>query len=119
MIRLPPRSTRTHTLFPYSTLFLSAVIVDDDLPHVRRDVADRQADPAVVGAVRRRGMEDFLMVQRHFTGPKGHVDGLVLVDLDGDLLAAGQHGAFLPGFEMRHNLQRGRAGGRKKWWRDW
>src|SRR3546814_3650742 len=82
MIRLPPRSTRTHTLFPYSTLFLSAVIVDDDLPHVRRDVADRQADPAVVGAVRRRGMEDFLMVQRHFTGPKGHVDGLVLVDLD-------------------------------------
>src|SRR3546814_2886342 len=91
MIRLPPRSTRTHTLFPYSTLFLSAVIVDADLPHVRRDVADRQADPAVVGAVRRRGMEDFLMVQRHFTGPKGHVDGLVLVDLDGDLLAAGQH----------------------------
>src|SRR3546814_10100785 len=52
MIRRPPRSTRTDTLFPYTTLFRSGLagqhaeavvegeieLVDDD------DVADRQAD---------------------------------------------------------------------------
>src|SRR3546814_3958737 len=31
MIRLPPRSTRTDTLFPYTTLFRSAGIERDDL----------------------------------------------------------------------------------------
>src|SRR3546814_6585618 len=30
MIRLPPRSTRTDTLFPYTTLFRSAVTLDID-----------------------------------------------------------------------------------------
>src|SRR3546814_9998022 len=30
MIRRPPRSTRTDTLFPYTTLFRSAVIDDQD-----------------------------------------------------------------------------------------
>src|SRR3546814_15215196 len=40
MIRLPPRSTRTDTLFPYATLFLSA----------RR----RLAEPRQSGAVRAR-----------------------------------------------------------------
>src|SRR3546814_20404569 len=29
MIRRPPRSTRTDTLFPYTTLFRSALLVDD------------------------------------------------------------------------------------------
>src|SRR3546814_6137828 len=37
MIRRPPRSTRTDTLFPYTTLFRSA----------RGGWADRAADPAV------------------------------------------------------------------------
>src|SRR3546814_8759028 len=35
MIRCPPRSTRTHTLFPYSTRFRSAflaAIADDSIP---------------------------------------------------------------------------------------
>src|SRR3546814_8902877 len=30
MIRRPPRSTRTDTLFPYTTLFRSAVVADDE-----------------------------------------------------------------------------------------
>src|SRR3546814_17611216 len=30
MIRRPPRSTRTDTLFPYTTLFRSIDLVDDD-----------------------------------------------------------------------------------------
>src|SRR3546814_19681486 len=35
MIRRPPRSTRTDTLFPYTTLFRSAV--DDDEAHAGRE----------------------------------------------------------------------------------
>src|SRR3546814_15052821 len=30
MIRRPPRSTRTDTLFPYTTLFRSAIVSDDE-----------------------------------------------------------------------------------------
>src|SRR3546814_10591540 len=33
MIRRPPRSTRTDTLFPYTTLFRSSFHVDVDRPH--------------------------------------------------------------------------------------
>src|SRR3546814_15346962 len=41
MIRRPPRSTRTDTLFPYTTLFRSYRNSDDDLP---RDFETRRAD---------------------------------------------------------------------------
>src|SRR3546814_8566310 len=34
MIRRPPRSTRTDTLFPYTTLFRSRAFVDRHLQHV-------------------------------------------------------------------------------------
>src|SRR3546814_20976438 len=33
MIPRPPRSTRTDTLFPYTTLFRSALLQDYQLPH--------------------------------------------------------------------------------------
>src|SRR3546814_2762616 len=33
MIRRPPRSTRTDTLFPYTTLFRSAAFFEDRVPH--------------------------------------------------------------------------------------
>src|SRR3546814_4201125 len=42
MIRRPPRSTRTDTLFPYTTLFRSAARRTD--PVVERVVDQRQAD---------------------------------------------------------------------------
>src|SRR3546814_13616289 len=38
MIRRPPRSTRTDTLFPYTTLFRSAARVDSQGPSRRRDL---------------------------------------------------------------------------------
>src|SRR3546814_4161994 len=38
MIRLPPRSTRTYTLFPYTTLFRSV-----HLDRVRHRIGDRDA----------------------------------------------------------------------------
>src|SRR3546814_13174563 len=34
MIRRPPRSTRTDTLFPYTTLFRSAQIVEQIMPQI-------------------------------------------------------------------------------------
>src|SRR3546814_8794697 len=44
MVRRPPRSTRTDTLFPYTTLFRSAA---------RRDVPGDAADPASRGLCHR------------------------------------------------------------------
>src|SRR3546814_12415061 len=44
MIRRPPRSKRTDTLFPYTTLFRSAVafvarcFIDDDITHVENRI---------------------------------------------------------------------------------
>src|SRR3546814_6250511 len=48
MIRRPPRSTRTDTLFPYTTLFRSAVTLGGDrLP----DFAERRQLPHILRAV--------------------------------------------------------------------
>src|SRR3546814_11169442 len=47
MIRRPPRSTRTDTLFPYTTLFRSGVDVlaeQRDLPRPARDQRPRYGD---------------------------------------------------------------------------
>src|SRR3546814_3470776 len=54
MIRRQPRSTRTDTLFPYTTLFRSAVLLDRRLR--RRDGAEAQfvAADAIYAAWRRR-----------------------------------------------------------------
>src|SRR3546814_14060896 len=57
MIRRPPRSTRTDTLFPYTTLFRSAefvAFVDDRPEHVRgrfEGESGRVADARHIGAV--------------------------------------------------------------------
>src|SRR3546814_5060556 len=68
MIRRPPRSTRTDTLFPYTTLFRSVV------PHrhvaavaevlLRHQVAVRQQDGAVGAAAPDGGA-----IGRHHVGP--------------------------------------------------
>src|SRR3546814_4506916 len=46
MIRRPPRSTRTYTLFPYTTLFRSSRPVDSSLR--RKGQAMRLADKTVI-----------------------------------------------------------------------
>src|SRR3546814_16649939 len=55
MIRLPPRSTRTDTLFPYTTLFRSpaprSAMARSSLV---RPVSARPSDPIKRGAVRRQ-----------------------------------------------------------------
>src|SRR3546814_16140695 len=59
MIRRPPRSTRTDTLFPYTTLFRSRVARCDRprLPD-RRIVADPRDPRAVRAPFRRRTLRD-------------------------------------------------------------
>ena len=53
-----------------------------------RDIADGEADAAVVGLVGRRAVEQQHMVQRRLAGFQFGIDGVVLVHIDGDLLAA-------------------------------
>src|SRR3546814_11874751 len=48
MIRRPPRSTRTDTLFPYTTLFRSQVSIDSDLGGLVRDARTVLTDNHVV-----------------------------------------------------------------------
>src|SRR3546814_8573680 len=45
MVRRPPRSTRTDTLFPYTTLFRSAVGKGDALHRLRRGVDEGDGQP--------------------------------------------------------------------------
>src|SRR3546814_9485465 len=71
MIRRPPRSTRTDTLFPYTTLFRSARVADDDVEPV--EGLDRGLDEAVaeigVGHIAHAGdgiAAEFLDRAHHF-----------------------------------------------------
>src|SRR3546814_20857455 len=50
MIRRPPRSTRTDTLFPYTTLFRSDVDEDTLDRRVLQDDLERRGDLFLVGA---------------------------------------------------------------------
>src|SRR3546814_12915981 len=49
MIRRPPRSTRTDTLFPYTTLFRSIVPVGENPHGVGDGIARREVPPAHPG----------------------------------------------------------------------
>src|SRR3546814_10883384 len=51
MIRRPPRSTRTDTLFPYTTLFRS-YLQSVDLPHRHQELPGQCEQRAVRGAAR-------------------------------------------------------------------
>src|SRR3546814_849474 len=88
MIRRPPRSTRTDTLFPYTTLFRSDTEIDE--------LEDRGLFVLVDGHDRLRGLHAGAVLNS--TGDAvGHVelrrDGLAgLADLEGVRLPAGVHG---------------------------
>src|SRR3546814_20934149 len=81
MIRRPPRSTRTDTLFPYTTLFRSVAFLD-------LGVAAEDHDADIVG----------LEVERHAlhaVGEFDHFAGLDIVEAvdAGDAVADREHGA--------------------------
>src|SRR3546814_8192692 len=78
MIRRPPRSTRTDTLFPYTTLFRSRRRRDHDAAHrlarrpIRTQAADADLDHRLhdrVGAVRHRHQPERT---RGFPAAPGH-----------------------------------------------
>src|SRR3546814_1338433 len=69
MIRRPPRSTRTDTLFPYTTLFRSPAIGLDDRP------ADREAQAHAIGLRADEGREQLVGDLRRYPGAGvGHDD---------------------------------------------
>src|SRR3546814_378636 len=77
MIRRPPRSTRTDTLFPYTTLFLSRIV---DPPIVSVNVSRRRAHAE--DAARR---EDRLDLETLDSGVAGVLEGGTDAALDLDL----------------------------------
>src|SRR3546814_9787925 len=56
MIRRPPRSTRTDTLFPYTTLFRSITSTIAQLPRTVRGPTPRFEDDGYAGGVKPRGI---------------------------------------------------------------
>src|SRR3546814_2372731 len=81
MIRRPPRSTRTDTLFPYTTLF-------------RSDVQGRGNEAAAHGATQGQAV-DRVPAQRDLRGEVGAVVGVLLV-------AAGDVGFQRAGERQQH-----------------
>src|SRR3546814_14784725 len=55
MIRRPPRSTRTYTLFPYTTLFRSSAAGAGDRAFLRRAASQAQRGLPGTAAGQRRG----------------------------------------------------------------
>src|SRR3546814_4671321 len=51
MIRRPPRSTRTDTLFPYTTLFRSHLVESAEAPGGIGEAATAAVSPAVANAI--------------------------------------------------------------------
>src|SRR3546814_17434101 len=93
MIRRPPRSTRPDTLFPYTTLFRSAIVghaAVQDHPSETRRVARRRDESGLVADIgeRRRALPP---------GRLGHCGGRrqpIARELIGRQLACGGQGGF-------------------------
>src|SRR3546814_12577133 len=103
MIRRPPRSTRTDTLFPYTTLFRSGDVRDRDHRGAFAGRTFRRC-----GLVRRRGVE-----ARQRLGPGAELAvGLHLPPLDA--AAVGEVGRS----EERRVGKECVSPGRSRWWPD-
>src|SRR3546814_19473999 len=81
MIRRPPRSTRTDTLFPYTTLFRSLHVLRDDraVQHVERCEERRRAVPFVVMG---HGAGAALLHREARQGPVERLDMRLLIDAE-------------------------------------
>src|SRR5205809_6309663 len=78
-----------------------AVPLTGHLADRRRDVADGEADPTVIGPVGRRAVEHQHVMERHLARPEQDVDRPPLVHLDGDLLTAREQVARGEGVAVR------------------
>src|SRR3546814_18844042 len=82
MIRRPPRSTRTDTLFPYTTLFRSSFVLDEMRevglrPEVPQDQRVVEAGGEDAASVRRYGhaFDEAAVASEIGSGRKGKQDG--------------------------------------------
>src|SRR3546814_14590352 len=87
MIRRPPRSTRTDTLFPYTTLFRSASLENDIYANVQPH-SGSQANAAVYLALLQPGDTILGMSLAH----GGHLTHGAKVNFSGKLFNAVQYG---------------------------
>src|SRR3546814_11353872 len=80
MIRRPPRSTRTDTLFPYTTLFRSSVRSAETFETTYGITADEPAFEELLRALSYMGYagtnQDAAVLEQSFTMMKSAVDGL-------------------------------------------
>src|SRR3546814_18934090 len=74
MIRPPPRSTRTDTLFPYTTLFRS--VGDGDIDHLRASTVPRDPDPRLIDDASTDKLHDRVFIARHSVEPHQLAHGL-------------------------------------------
>src|SRR3546814_10218467 len=91
MIRLPPRSTRTDTLLPYTTLFRSIAVA--------ADFSCQLSDPCLNGVIRGNGMtyenQAFgtrltnMVVNGRFAGNRLEIEKLTATAGDGSVQATG------------------------------
>ena len=75
----------------------------DRLAQMRWDVADGKSDAAVVGAVRRGAVKQQHVMERRLARLQLDMDGVRLIDLDRDLLAAGEQVVPLGGLASSGN----------------
>src|SRR3546814_12419440 len=87
MIRRPPRSTRTDTLFPYTTLFLSKderamAIEREEIEHLKKDSDDERS---ILNRATWSRLKEMLLGQVATAAPKGVKKGSEITDdlLDG------------------------------------
>src|SRR3546814_12672074 len=102
MIRRPPRSTRTYTLFPYTTLFRSG----DQIGFGGAQIALRQREPCLgLGDVGARQVADLEPVARRLQIGAQDRD-ILLVQLDDRLVADDVH---IGADDLREDARLGRA----------
>src|SRR3546814_10435697 len=96
MIRLPPRSTRTDTLFPYTTLFRSLVLIDRiGQLAVLFGGDEAVVDDLAIGAVLLELSSAFLQARRAPEGAAGRfalIEDLLLLEHLREHDVPGHHG---------------------------
>src|SRR3546814_18779879 len=102
MIRRPPRSTRTDTLFPYTTLFRSAAIADGRVGRRHHDLALVAEEPERAFA----GLQNVGLLRRELEGNEART--LAVVGGRRDEAGAGPTGQ--PALWQRHQVLDPRAG---------
>src|SRR3546814_18418580 len=100
MIRRPPRSTRTDTLFPYTTLFRSGLGQDVALLHPAEPVDRRAVEPhALVEGALQLGRRDGegLELTQHVGEPEPDESDPPLLDGPQDVVTLALHDRMMTG----------------------